>query len=84
MSAGRTYAVFVDEIDAIHVEGDWAANLDNKTSPFRAETHLHQGEGGATTGYYQNAMLVGMSTRMRDEHNRTILVLVTFAPTPAK
>ena len=71
-----TTELFLDEIDAIQVETRFALLLDNGRSPFRAEPHPHIGEGGATTAYYQNAKFVGLSSRVRDDLNRTLLVCV--------
>lgn len=73
-----TYEVFVDELDAILQETRWSLGLDTGKSPFRSEAHPHIGEGGATTAYYQNAQLVGLASRVRDDLNRTILVCVSF------
>lgn len=68
---------FQDECDAIVEEARWAIDvLDSGKAPFRSEPHDHVGEGGATTAYYQNAKMVGLTSRVRDEFNRTFLVRV--------
>lgn len=72
--------IFQDEIDAIQAETEWALDLDDGTAPMRAEPHPHIGEGGATTAYYQHAKLAGLSSRVRDDLNRTHLVLVDLRP----
>jgi len=69
-----TTELFLDEIDAIEVEFRFGFNLDTGQSPFRAESHPHIGEGGATTPYYQGGKLVGFSSRVRDDGNRTMLL----------
>ena len=71
-----TPQLFQDEIDALKAEKVWALELDDGTAPIREELHPHVGEGGATTAYYQNAKLAGLSSRVRDDLNRTHLVLV--------
>lgn len=71
-----TTETHLDELDAIQQETRFSLGLDNGKSPFRAEAHPHIGEGGATTAYYQNAQLVGLASRVRDDLNRTILVCV--------
>ena len=65
---------FQDEIDAIEDETRFRLELDGGTAPFNIESAVHVGEGGATTAYYQNAKLIGFSSRMRDPWNFTILV----------
>lgn len=73
-----TYEIYLDELDAIQAQTRWALDIDTGESPFREESHPHVGEGGATTAYYQNAKLVGLACRVRDDLNRTILSCVRF------
>ncbi len=71
-----TTDLFIDEHDAIQQETRFALGLDSGKALFRADPHFHVGEGGATTAYYQNAKLVGLASRVRDDFNRTVLVCV--------
>ena len=66
----------LDELDAIREETDWLLELDTGRSPFSSEVQLHLGEGGSTSAQFQGGKMVGLSTRFRDENNRTILVCV--------
>lgn len=69
---------FQDEIDAIEDETRFALELDEGNAPLHKETQVHVGEGGATTAYFQNAKLVGFSSRVRDPWNFTILVCINL------
>ncbi len=69
-------ALFVDERDARVPEKAFWRALDHKAAPFRMEIHAHQGEGGATTTLHQGGKLVGVTARIRDEHNRTLLLRI--------
>lgn len=68
-----TPKLYLDEIEAIAAEAEFALEIDHGHAPFQSEVSLHIGEGGATTTYQQAGKLVGISTRIRDSHNRTIL-----------
>lgn len=70
---------YLDELEAIAAENNWQFGLDHGRSPFTSEVSVHIGEGGATTLWKQDGKIVGISTRIRDELNRTVLVLVDFA-----
>lgn len=67
---------FQDEIDAIADETRFGLELDDGSGPLHKESQVHVGEGGATTSYFQNAKLVGFSSRVRDPWNLTILVCI--------
>lgn len=69
---------FQDEIDAIEDEMRFKLELDDGTAPLSTESQVHVGEGGATTAYFQNAKLVGFSSRLRDPWNFTILVCLNL------
>lgn len=75
-SAPVIVGTFVDEIDACTPEEAFWRALDDGGSPFRTEGHPHHGEGGSTTACFQGGKLVGITSRIRDELNRTILLRV--------
>lgn len=68
--------LFQDEIEARTEETRWKLDLDSGQAPFREENYPHVGEGGCTTTYFQGGKLVGLSTRVRDDYNRTLLLCV--------
>lgn len=65
--------IFLDHIEAIAEETKFALSLDGGGAPFRVQTALHLGERGATSVYYQGSKLIGISARIRDQGNRTLL-----------
>ena len=71
-----TISLHLDQADAELAEAVWALKLNDGKSPFRSEPVQHVGEGGHTTTHYQNTKLVGLSSCVRDDFNRTILVCV--------
>ncbi len=71
-----TQQLFVDELDAIQAEYQFALGLDSGRAPFTSIQSVHIGEGGCTTIYQQEGRNIGLSNRLRDEFNRTLLVCV--------
>jgi len=67
---------FIDELDAIAAETDFALGLDHGKSPFTSDVSVHINEGGATTAYSQDGQFVGLAVRFRDDFNRTILYAI--------
>lgn len=73
--------IYQDDIEAISAETQFALALDSGGAPFRVEVALHLGEGGATSVYYQGGKLLGISARIREEGNRTVLFCADLRPT---
>lgn len=65
--------IFQDELEAIAAEAQFALGIDSGNAPFTQEQAFHVGEGGATSSYYQGTKLIGVSFRMREQGNRTVL-----------
>lgn len=76
---GMREALFLDQLDAIRAETEFALSIDNGKSPFTSEEAIHLGEGGCTTIYKQDGKHVGLSIRFRDDFNRTVLFTQVIA-----
>lgn len=67
---------YQDEVDAIKAEEKFFDLIDDKNSPLIKKSNRHYGEGGASTLCYQYGKLVGITSRIRDMSNWTVLVCV--------